>query len=338
MMNTIPVFSPQDASLFLKYFSGVAQVLARRFSLGFHPDEEHLTSLLCELLDEQGSTLHNLEYSIEKLNNDLNMCGSLLRAAISLETTPYTKYQERHFTQADFGIILEYTDHVDPKNSFRKGMLVQAKKIFPTSNNLYSLSSRYNSFDTIQHERLSKLEKYYHHREFGSPIHYLLYNPPFSTLPKNEQEYILHRQLSKESKHIYDYTNGLCLYSELTQPDGLKSVLELSSLFAGLSTIHSIAKKAAVSGRTKEKFSPFELKLLTDEIDIRQQSFAWFLVFGFLGGETGSLVPDFLELVSGSRPNVASELRVREPRFVLRTKIVAGSNPEKLNIDSQPNA
>lgn len=60
MLHYIPVLTPVDAQLLVKYFSGIDQALARRFSLGFSPDEEHLTSLLCELLDDRGSELHHL--------------------------------------------------------------------------------------------------------------------------------------------------------------------------------------------------------------------------------------------------------------------------------------
>ena len=357
MINTIPVFSPQDASLFLKYFTGVAHVLARRFALGFHPDEEHLTSLLCELLDDRGSVLHGLDYAVADLNRDLQELGSLLQAAICLETTSYTKHEEHHYTQADFGIVLEYTDHVDRANSFRKGILVQAKKLFPSSGSAYDLGSQYSSFGADQHERLAQLGQYYvkkargldgdederersmrrGHHEFDcdSAIQYLLYNPPFSALPANEQEYVLHRQLARETKNIYDYTHGLCLYDVLKQPDGLKATLELSALFAEIGTVHSLAEKAASSGRGKAKLAPFELRALMDAVDIRQRSFAWFLVFSFLCGGAGCQLPEFLKLVSGSQPGMAGEFGVRVPRFALRVRVTAGTNPEHQNTNFQ---
>ena len=123
-MQKIPVITPSDAGLLLKYFNGVASVLAKRFELGFHPDEEHLTSLLCELLDNQGAELHSLAYRVSDLNKDLKENGSLLHTAISLETTEYNKYQERNFTQADLGIILDYKDYIDYSTScnFSKNM------------------------------------------------------------------------------------------------------------------------------------------------------------------------------------------------------------------------
>ena|SRR6266566_165422 len=121
-MPSISILTPQDAELLLRYFAGVASVLARRFELGFQPDEEHLTSLLCELLDDHGAALHSLQYTAAALNKDLEQAGSLLHASVSLRTTEYNKYQERHHTQADLGIVLDYRDHVNHSASFRKGI------------------------------------------------------------------------------------------------------------------------------------------------------------------------------------------------------------------------
>lgn len=355
MMNAIPVLSPKDADLFLRYFAGVASVLARRFALGFLPDEEHLTSLLCELFDDRGAALHGLGYPVADLNRDLRNLGSLLQADVSLETTPYTKHEERYFTQSDFGITLNYTDHVDPANSFKKGLLVQAKKLFPSSGTAYDLSSKYSSFDANQHERLAGLQAYYFKKlhdmddehdeqilmalrqghEDGSALQYLLYNPPFTALPRNQQEYLLHRQLTRESTKIYDYTHGLCLYDALTQPDGLKSPLDLSALFAEIGTVHSLAEKGASSGRGKARLAPFDLKSVIDKVDVRERSFAWFLVFSFLRGNTGCQLPEFLNLVSGSQPGMARQFGLRAPRFVLRLTVVAGTHPDHKNWDSK---
>jgi hypothetical protein len=345
MMNAIPVFSPSDTASFLKYFTGVSHALAQRFAIGFQPDEEHLTSLLCELLDERGSALHSLEYTVADLNKDLQGMGSLLQATVSLSTTPYTKYAEGHFTQADLGIILEYSDHVDHSNSFQKGLLVQAKKLFPASSNGYSLCSRYTSFDVDQHEKLTQLCEHYLMEQHGidprdfdeirkkHPIGfpsegfcYLLYNPPFTTLSAREQEYLLHRQLARESKQIYDYTRGLCLYDALLKPEGLKATLKLSSLFAEIGIVHFLAEKAASSGKGKAKYAPFELRAVVDSIDIRQNSFAWFLVFHFLCGESGCQLPQFLQLVTGSQSGMVRELRIKPPRFILRVQVSAGTN------------
>ena len=67
----IPLIRPYEAQCFSKYFQEIDINLSKRFSLGFFPDEEHITSTLCELLDKNGSQLHSLGYSLSDLNNDL---------------------------------------------------------------------------------------------------------------------------------------------------------------------------------------------------------------------------------------------------------------------------
>lgn len=350
-MHKIPVITPQDAELLLKYFSGVASTLAKRFELGFYPDEEHLTSLLCELLDDHGAELHSLAYSVSDLNKDLKELGSLLHAAITLETTEYNKYQERHFTQADLGIVLDFKDYIDNSNSFRKGLLIQAKKLFPTNDNHYRLNSCYKSFNSDHHDRYVKLREKFNrlgneeneedicmkermHRkgECYTAFQYLLYNPPLTVLPDREQERILHQQISIESQSIFDYTHGLCLYETLKKPEGIRSILELSSFFVEIDTVHSLAKEAASTGRSnKSELAPFDLEALTSSIDIRQLSFAWYLVFQFMFGDSGCELPEFLKLVSGSKPKITDNFQISIPRYVMHVTLTAGSNPEKEN-------
>ncbi len=71
MEHRIPIIGPREAKLLFRYFVSIYRCLAGRFLLGFPPDEEHLTSLLTELLDERGSQLHPLQYSVRQLNDDL---------------------------------------------------------------------------------------------------------------------------------------------------------------------------------------------------------------------------------------------------------------------------
>ena len=74
----IPVLGPYEAQCFSKYFKGVDLLLAKRFLFGFLPNEEHITSILCELLDDRGSQLHTLPYTLLDLNSDLKKNGGLL--------------------------------------------------------------------------------------------------------------------------------------------------------------------------------------------------------------------------------------------------------------------
>lgn len=156
---SIPVMTPYDAQCFIKYFSSVELVLGLRFSLSYPPDEEHLTSTLCELLDDKGAKLHNLPYSTENLNQDLSQGNGHLRTSVKIECAKYNRYQESHLTQSDIGIIINYRDYIDGSQSFRHGILVQAKRLYPQGDGTYSLSSSYGGFDKDQHERLDGLAK-----------------------------------------------------------------------------------------------------------------------------------------------------------------------------------
>ncbi len=109
-----PAITVKDAECLFKYFAGVDEILGKRFELGFLPDEEHITSLLAELLDERGSLLHHLPYSITQLNADLKSNGGLIQASINMEATKYTRPQEAKLTYADLGIIVDYKDTVKP--------------------------------------------------------------------------------------------------------------------------------------------------------------------------------------------------------------------------------
>ena len=155
--SQIPVFTPYDVSILLKYFAGVDELLSKRFLLGFRPAEEHLTSVLCELLDSKGASLHGLSYTVEDMNKDLEQGKSLIRTRIVLETTEYNKYQERHLTQSDLGIVVNYTDNINRNASFKKGVLIQSKKLFSDSQQKYDLDCKYESFNHEQHDRLVNL-------------------------------------------------------------------------------------------------------------------------------------------------------------------------------------
>jgi len=337
----IPVITPRDVQYLLKYLSGIDEALSRRFSLGFLPDEEHLTSLLCELLDAQGSSLHALPYTIGALNDDLKNANSLLQASITLETTPYNKYQERRFTQADIGVVAKYVDNISPSYSFTKGLLAQAKKLFPAHERTYSLHSKYSSFNPEQHERLASLSRYYLDQKrrlgkeprrdldrvyCGSVAAYLLYNPPVSALPRLEQEVVAHRQLRHDSGKIFDYLHGLHLYHELRGSNATHPLHNGGSIFVSLDDIHRLAlNKSNEDGEEKEKLVPFELGALSESVDLRLASLPWFLVFEFLLGSAGCMDSEFLELVKGNAPGMAKELRFSAPRFVLQIEISAGT-------------
>jgi hypothetical protein len=345
---SIPILTPQDARIFFKYFCSVDAALAQRFLLGFQPDEEHLTSLLCELLDERGAELHNLPFGIRQLNDELKQTGSLLQAALSLETRTYTKYQERNLTQADLGIIVDYRDNIEPSLSFRKGVLVQAKRLFPNQKGHYSLSSLYASFDPDQHNRIVKLRDQYRNRkprkgddqemEVFMKSHglcqdsfcYLLYNPPLSVLPPSEKERVTHSQLTSDSGKIYDYTHGLFLHELLSSSEGGKAILNIAALFVEVDLVHAWARETAQTPKDqgRENLKPFPLSKVISGTDIRERSFPWFMVFKLFLGQSGCFLPEFVSLVEGHPTPLSKEFHIYPPRYVLRVNLTSGTHSE----------
>jgi len=66
-----------------------------------------------------------------------------------IDTYQYTKTCEDGVTKSDIGLILEYQDQFDNKNSFEVYLLFQAKRLFPILNE-YEFKSEFNSFNKIR--------------------------------------------------------------------------------------------------------------------------------------------------------------------------------------------
>jgi len=322
----IPVLGPYEAQCFSKYFKGIDSLIAKRFLCGFLPNEEHITSVLCELLDERGSQLHLLPYSLLDLNNDLKKNGGLLQADVSISTTDYDKFQERRVTQSDLGIVLDYRDNIEPNCSFINGVLLQSKKLFPAKNADYNLSSAYESFDVEQHERLEKLNKLYVEKECGNEcIKYLMYNPSLEGIPRHEQQKILHQQMKLDANSIFDFTIGLQRYRELLE-GAESSILQLGCLFASIETIHDLATKAARSSRTNQTLYHFTLGSLIESINIYESSLSSFFVFDLMMKGVGCSCQEFIKLVRyGKKPSMANELKVLPPKYSIELRITAGA-------------
>jgi hypothetical protein len=329
------ILTPNDVQFLLRYFAGIDQALCRRYSLGFRPDEEHLTSLLCELLDSKGVELHNLPYGIAQLNEDLKQSGSLVRAEISVKTNAYNKHQERYLTQSDLGIIVEYEDRVEPALSFKNGVLVQAKRLFPLRNGEYGLDSKYESFDEDQHLRLEKLMKDFGvlaggDPEFGSHCaKYLFYNPPLADLPIREREKIIHSQLRRETSSIFDYTAGLHVYQDLSQAEVNSTRLKSACLFMPLAGVHALALKAGQNKRTSAAgtatVAAFTLGDVVEAADIRFSSLPYFFVFELIMNNVGCSGDDFIKFITESASGRVRELQFTSPRYLLHIRLTAGS-------------
>ena len=167
----------------------------------------------------------------------------------------------------------------------------------------------------------------------GDALLYLLFNPPLSLLPRKDQERIVHSQLSKDTGKIFDYTQGLFLHEALSGNGPSREILSISSIFATLNNVHSWAKDDEEDKNAEpdqDSLHSFSLDDVVKGCDIREMSFAWYLVFGFILGPAGSQFSEFISLVEGHPcPPRSNNLPFLPPRYVLKVEIEAGTNPEQ---------
>ena len=340
MAHKIPIIGPREAKLLFRYFVSVDRCLAGRFTLGYEPDEEHLTSLLTELLDQSGSRLHPLQYSLQQLNDDLRSVESLLQIELSLSTNKYNRYQESNATQSDLGIVLDYRDHIQHKFSFHKAALFQAKRLYRNNDDAYSLASIYDAYNQTQHAALKTLQdsEPFHRREKemrhpGERCFYLLYNPSMHGFDARDQEQIRHHQLRNDATSIFDYTHGLHLYNELLGDSSVQTFGDIASLVCGIDDLEPETN----SEESKKQSAKPSFEHVLANRNLRQSSLPWFLVFDFMLGDAGSTDHDFLHLVwtGGSRQTQEdANIQFLAPRYTLNIKVHGGQDPENPNVQA----
>lgn len=266
------MLSPRAIRLFLKYFDSIDEVLSRRLIRKRAWDEEALTFLLTELLDEDAQADHTLAYPHDALVNDLSLSDEPLSISVQLETHSYPKPMERYVTQSDVGLILSYEDQFNHDMSFRRGWLLQAKRLFPTRRKYehgFTENSKFDSHDPAQHERMRKL------RDWAECdfIRYLLYCPRPATLEKSVRERLSAARARALASDIFDFALGLELRDDFLSttptvaagmfvallddlPDSLLAVH--AALFSGVSPfswfiVSQIAQTNGISHRSMER-------------------------------------------------------------------------------------
>jgi hypothetical protein len=265
------MLSPRAIRLFLRYFDSIDETLSRRLVRKRTWDEEALTFLLTELLDQDAQGDHNLLYSHDDLIRDLAITDEPLAVVVNLETHSYNKSMERYVTQSDIGIILSYEDQFNNEASFRRGWLFQAKRLFPSQQRYeygFTENSRFNSVDSDQHDRMKAL------RDWAKCdfIRYLLYCPRPASLERSTREKLNSARTSALALSIFDYALGLQLRDDFLSesstvaagifvsflddlPDNLLSVHE--SLFGAVTPfswfiVAQLAQTGGISNRQRE--------------------------------------------------------------------------------------
>lgn len=202
------MLSPRAIHLFLKYFDSIDEALSRRLVRKRTWDEEALTFLFTELLDDNAQPDHTLTYCHDDLLRDLAKTDEPLAVSVQLETHSYPKAVERYVTQSDIGFILSYENQFDHNTSFRRGWLLQAKRLFPVKNKYehgFTEQSKFDSFDPIQHDRMKRIRDWAKY-DF---IRYMLYCPRPAALESHVRERLSSARSMALAMDIFDFALGL---------------------------------------------------------------------------------------------------------------------------------
>lgn len=254
------MISPKAIHLIIQHFDAIDKAVSKRLNRKRPWSEPSLTSLLCDLMDQETQNEENLSYSIESLNNDLADIDGLLDVSFVIETHEYSPKVERWVTQSDLGFVINFEDHLLPHESWSISWLLQAKKLFPDNRNpiKYSEASRFQSHDSKQAERMKKLEE-----SIGIEfIKYLCFCPRPTDLDNITQKKLAHLRNLQLSKNIFDFTLGLELRDELSKID--------SSLAAGLFI-------------SRIEDHPRSLGAIHKDILSASYPFSWFIASHFTG-------------------------------------------------------
>jgi len=210
----------------VRYLDGVDDVISARLASGFNPHEDHLTSLLCEMLDDNLTSLSALTFPLSKLREELALDAKGLKFSLNIEVKKYPPHIERRLTSSDIGVIVSYRDNVLPKRSFEKGALFQAKKLYRSEQTTpYSLHDSFKEFDAEQLLRLAELqneddemaEKRHRHKFHSSLSHYLFYCPRLDGYDERSREEIHYFFIP--SSDIFDFAEGWHKYELANSPD-----------------------------------------------------------------------------------------------------------------------
>ena len=177
--------------------------------------EVSLTSLLCDLLDEETQEEEKLSYTFKNLQDDLNKEDSLFGIHLSLETIEFNSAFERYISQSDIGLNLIFENTIEPQYSWSRPYLLQAKRLFQKTLNplSYTEASSFTSIDLDQQKRIEFLNKI-----FGaSYLKYLLFCPRPDNIDNDTRIKLAYLRNKNLSTQIFDYVEGLEVHKELFQ-------------------------------------------------------------------------------------------------------------------------
>lgn len=201
------MITPKAFGHVIKHFDEIDKVVSSRMLRKRPWSETALTSLLCDMMDEETQADEKTSYTFENLRQDLENEDSLFGIDLSIDTFEFNPIYERYLSQSDIGLRLIYNNKIEPELSWTRPFLLQAKKLFPqTANPLaYSEASKFSSFNKNQKARIDLLNTI-----FGDVyLKYLLFCPRPDGVDcetKIKLAYLRNKRLTSE---IFDFTSGL---------------------------------------------------------------------------------------------------------------------------------
>ena len=241
------MLGPQHLQHLIRYFDEVDLVLSKPMLRKHPPDESGFTNELCALLDAETQAAEGkCSYQLDDLNADLGAAGDGLDFEFTIDTHPHNAAMERHVSQSDFGLVLEYDNKILPEENWSRAYLVQAKRLFRNHRTgAYDGLARFRSVDTQQQARIEQLSKILG----ADAILYGLYCPPIDELPEIARIQVRALHARNLSRNIFDYGNGLALRDTLRANGGCRSGMWLCPAVGkpiGLATLHNEAFRSAL--------------------------------------------------------------------------------------------
>lgn len=241
------MFGPQHLNFVIKFLDGIDFKLSEMMRRKHPQDEPALTNEFCALLDaETQREEQRLFYDLDHLNSDLAAAGDGLDFEVTLDTYPHNTAMERHVSQSDFGLVLEYENYILPSENWSTAYLVQAKRLFRNSSNgEYDQRASFRATDAAQQARIDRLTEILG----AGSLKYGLYCPQVPVMPDNTRIQIRALHTRNLSSEIFDFGSGLALRDFLAINRGIDAGIWLQSSESkptNLISLHAEAFRSAL--------------------------------------------------------------------------------------------
>lgn len=325
------MFGPQHLKYVIKFLDGVDFKLSEMMRRKHPQDEPALTNELCALLDADTQREEKrLSYDLDHLNADLVAAEDGLDFKATLDTFPHNTAMERHVSQSDFGLVLEYENYVLPGENWSTAYLVQAKRLFRSpKNSEYDHRAAFRAVDAEQQDRIDRLSTI-----LGSgSLKYGLYCPQVPMIPQDTRTQIRALHTRNFSDKLFDFASGLALRDFVASNGGIDAGIWLQSSEGkptNLISLHNQAFRSALpftwfiidhfTRRSFEHFlgrAPYSASMLSNPQGNDR-------VRRIVTGDTDAIHELIAELAEAGEESKAPENITVLPRHTITIKVTVG--------------